>query len=123
MTGPSPADVAQVSTLLPPDAVETYGWNQPKIIEVMSTNGFGVARTVRFYWLERVNETVEYINMGDKSLLQLHTNAKAMLAYWDAVIAANGDSGALDVTKEEDESGSRPVTFGTIERRWGKSRR
>lgn len=120
MTVPNPTLVAQVATLLPPDAESTYNWDQAKIVKVMVDNGFGVARTVRFYWLERVNETVEFMNIDDKSLLQLHTNAKAMLAYWDAIIAANGDDGGLDAIPE---TTSGPISFGRIERAWGRARR
>ena len=105
MTAPDEQDVAKVVTLIPPTAATDNGWNEAKIINVMTDNDFGVAQTVRFYWLERVNETVEYINIGDKALLQLHQNARAMLTYWDAVIASGSDLGSRAA-----------ISFGTIER-------
>ena len=108
---PDPFDVAKVATLIPPTAEVDNGWSEVKIITVMTEHELGVAETVRFYWLERVNETVEYMKIGDKELIQLHNNAKAMLAYWDAVIAANKDG--ITTT---DQSPKKPITFGTIDR-------
>lgn len=108
MSLPSPEQIALVVSLLPPTAEEDDGWSQAKVVQVMDDNGYTVAQTVRFYWLERVNETVQYMTIGDKALIQLHQNAKAMLAYWDAVIAANADG------VQASPEGSY-ITFGEIE--------
>ncbi len=112
--------IQTVVTLLPPDASESYGWDNAKIAKVMDDNGFGINRTVRFYWLERVNDTVEYLNIGNKELLTLHQNARNMLAYWDSVIAASDDTDSTDVTAQK---GGKPMSYAEITRPWARRRR
>lgn len=109
-----------VVTLLPSDAATSYEWDRVKIAKVMDDNNFGVSRTVRFYWLERVNDTAEYLNIGNKELLTLHQNARKMLEYWDSVIAANGDTGNIDTSGV---NCGGPMKYAPITRPWAVDKR
>ena len=111
MTLPTPDQIASVQRLLPATAASEDGWDQAKILLVLGEHPT-VARAVRFYWLERVNESAQYINIGDKNLEQIYKHAKEMLDYWDAVIAVNPEG--LDPS--EPEPVRVPLTFGQIER-------
>ncbi|AYN57962.1 hypothetical protein HWB90_gp012 [Mycobacterium phage Fowlmouth] len=104
----SPAQVATVKMLLPTAAVEDYGWTDEFIENLMETRGFGATQAVRFFWLQRVNETVEYLDINDKPLTQIHRQAKEMLAYWDEVL--KGGPEAIEPNTRS------PISFGEIER-------
>lgn len=97
---PTEEQVASVRALLPSDATEN-GWDDAKIILMWAG---GVYRTVREYWVFRVNETAGYIDLSNEGLPanQLWTNAKTMLEYWDKLIAES-----LSVTGELFGRGSR----------------
>ena len=75
-----------MSALLPAEAPE-YGWNEAMVRSRWTGN---ITGTVRLYWLMRVNDTASYINIsepgGSFQLTQQHSQAKAMLDYWDKVI-------------------------------------
>lgn len=77
----TPEDVAAVRDKLPADA-ESNGWTDEKIAQEWT--GW-VPTTVRLYWLQRVNDTVMYINLPKDGLPanQIHDHAVAMLKYWD----------------------------------------
>ena len=115
----SPELVSKVVELLPPTAEAEDGWTEEKIAQVMTANELTVAKTVRFYWLERVNETVQYINIGDKSLSALHSQAKAMLAYWDNIIAVDPNG----IEASPGESSRQPIAFHKIKRPWERATR
>lgn len=82
---PTEEQIASVRALLPSDATEN-GWDDAKILVRWAG---GTYRTVREYWVDRVNETSGYIDLTNEGLPAntLWTNAKAMLEYWDRLIA------------------------------------
>lgn len=112
---PTPEQIALVNRNLPTAAKAAevdggYGWTDQFISDLMEEMGFGPAGAVRHFWLERVNETAEYLDMG-KPLTQIHRQAKDMLAYWDKVLQVNSEELVPVVAK-------RPMTFGEIQRPW-----
>ena len=115
--------IATVQILIPSDALLTeeeggYGWSVDYIQNLMDTNSLGPAHAVRFFWLQRVNETAEYLDVG-KPLTQIHRQAKEMLDYWDMILKLYGDSltGIPGPPGPLDPGGVRkPLTFGEIER-------
>lgn len=96
-TVPTSEELALVIELLPDDASE-YGWNATKALERWAGS---VYRTVREYWLDRTNDTAGYVDLSNDGLpaSQLHAQAKAMLQYWDSMIAAS--EAAEDAAEEE----------------------
>lgn len=104
----SAAQIALVHSLLPSAALTDYSWNDAKITAVIENNGFTPTEAVRFFWLERVNESAEYIDVSGKPLTAIHSQARAMLDYWDNVIQNSRESLTL--------SAKRPMTFGEIDR-------
>jgi hypothetical protein len=92
-----------------------YGWTDGFIETLMETMVFSPAQAVRHFWLQRVNETAEYLDAG-KPLTQIHKQARAMLDYWDKIIGTNPDGmGPLP------ETAKRPLSFGEIERPWDEA--
>ena len=87
-----------------------YGWTDSFIESLMETMGFSSAQAVRHFWLQRVNETAEYLDMG-KPLTQIHRQAKEMLDYWDKILTVNPE----DMNPVRSRG---PITFGEIERPW-----
>jgi hypothetical protein len=119
----TPEQVALVQSLLPSVAVDSvddggYGWDGAYIVDLMDTNSFTPTEAVRFFWLERVNETAEYLDTS-KPLTQIHRQAKEMLDYWDNILRISVNSlRPLDPT--DPLAGSQaPMSFGEIERPTG----
>lgn len=111
----TPEQIALVNANLPSSAKETevsggYGWTDEFIENLMETMGFGPAKAIRHFWLQRVNETAEYLDAG-KPLTQIHRQAKEMLDYWDRIIGVSVDENNVNPTITK-----RPLTFGEIER-------
>ena len=96
-----------------------YGWDATYIQSLLDTYAFASPQAVRFFWLQRVNESVEYIDIG-KPLTQIHKQARDMLAYWDAIIQANIKNGTPENMENtgEVETARVPLSFGEIERPW-----
>ena len=91
-----------------------YGWTDDYIAILMEAMGFGPAQAVRHFWLQRVNETAEYIDMG-KPLSQIHRQAKEMLDYWDKILGID----PVGMVPVPDPSLThKRITFGEIERPW-----
>jgi hypothetical protein len=116
----TPEQVALVQSLIPSiaPAVEDaggYGWDEAFIIELMDTNGLTPTEAVRWFWLERVNETSEYLDTG-KPLTQIHRQAKEMLDYWDNILKLYGDSAIGPPAGNDPGAPNVPMTFGEIER-------
>ena len=114
----TPELIALVTQNLPSDAVKAvedggYGWTDQYISDLLSGMDFSPAKVVRFFWLQRVNESAEYIDIG-KPLTQIHKQAKDMLAYWDSIINGYGSEEMILETKPA----KRPISFGEIERPW-----
>ncbi len=105
---PTVEQVSLVQSLLPTAAVE-YGWTFSKIEDYMVDLELSPTEAVRYFWLQRVNETSEYLDINGKPLTQIHAQAKTMLEYWDNVLKVNG----LDA---KGPGSKRPMTFGSIER-------
>lgn len=103
----SPIDVARVAQLLPDAAVTDYGWTPDFIREKMEQNNTRVYKTVRLFWLERVNETAEYLDINGKPLTQIHQQAKEMLDYWDAIIKSG-----KEIVDGKERGGA--IAFGRI---------
>ena len=102
-------DVALVKMLLPTAAVDEYAWTDSFIQTLFDSRGFSPTQAVRFFWLQRVNETAEYLDVNKKPLTQIHRQAKEMLDYWDLVLKKGGPDAI--------EPGARkPISFGEIER-------
>lgn len=93
--------IASVRVLLPAEAERRHGWDDETIELRWDKTAF---RTVRQYWLDRVNATAGYIDLPSDGLpaSQLHEHAKAMLAYWDQLI-----SQSVSLSGELFERGSR----------------
>lgn len=109
-----PEQIALVKQLLPTAAFESedaggYGWSDTYIESLMETRGFTPTEAVRFFWLQRVNETAEYLDVG-KPITQIHRQAREMLDYWDTVIGKGPD--AIGPTGPGTR---RPISFGRIE--------
>ena len=115
----TPEQVALVTSLIPSvaplsEAEGGYGWDEVFISFLMDTNGLTPTEAVRWFWLERVNETAEYIDTG-KPLTQIHRQAKEMLDYWDLILKMYGDN-AIGPPGGNDPGATRnPMTFGEIE--------
>lgn len=112
-----PEQIALVKQLLPTAAVESedtggYGWSDDYIESLMETRGLTPTEAVRFFWLQRVNETAEYLDIG-KPITQIHRQAREMLDYWDGVIGKNPN--AIGPTGPDTK---RPMSFGEIEGPW-----
>jgi hypothetical protein len=106
---PTLEQIALVQSLLPTAALTDYGWTNSKIEEIMVDQSFSPTEAVRYFWLQRVNETSEYLDVNGKPLTQIHAQARQMLEYWDNVLKINGTDATGPGTK-------RPMTFGSIER-------
>lgn len=104
--------IALVKELLPSVAEDDYGWTNAFIQSLMESRAFSPTEAVRFFWLQRVNETSEYLDVNGKPLTQIHAAAKDMLAYWDNVLKTAGAAATSP-------SARRPMTFGLIERPTG----
>lgn len=114
---PTPEQVALVNRNLPSAAKQAvedggYGWTDLFISTLMEEMSFGPAEAVRHFWLERVNETAEYLDMG-KPLTQIHRQARDMLLYWDSVLKEN----PVDMVPVP---ARKPISFGEIERPWDR---
>lgn len=112
-----PEQIALVKQLLPVAATEPedaggYGWSDSYIESLMEEREFTPTEAVRFFWLQRVNETAEYLDIG-KPITQIHRQAREMLDYWDVVIGKGRN--AIGPTGP----GTRqPISFGEIEGPW-----
>ncbi|AVD99629.1 hypothetical protein HWB51_gp011 [Mycobacterium phage Cuke] len=104
----TPEQIALVKMLLPTAAISDYEWTDEFIETLMTTRGFSPTQAVRFFWLQRVNETAEYLDINEKPLTQIHKQAKEMLDYWDLVL-----KGGPDAIEPNTRS---PISFGEIER-------
>lgn len=116
----TPEQIALVNRNIPSvakldDASGGYGWTDEFIETLMETMNFSPAKAVRHFWLERVNETAEYLDVG-KPLTQIHRQAKEMLDYWDKVLG-NDPVGMTPVDPNGPQS-RQPLSFGRIERPW-----
>jgi hypothetical protein len=109
MLPPTLEQIALVQSLLPEAAITDYGWTSSKVEDYMIDMEFSPTEAVRYFWLQRVNETSEYLDINGKPLTQIHAQAKAMLDYWDNILKINGISATGPGTR-------RPLTFGSIER-------
>lgn len=102
-------DIASVKSNLPADCGTQFGWTDERIAAVLDAVNLSVPQTVRQFWVERVTNTHEFMDINEsgsgRTLSQVHANAKEMLAYWDKRVAAEGV-----VTLK------RPITFGAIDR-------
>ena len=108
MSTVTPEQIALVKMLLPTAAVSDYEWTDEFIQSLMETREFSATQAVRFFWLQRVNETSEYLDVNEKPLTQIHEQARKMLAYWDEVL-----KGGPDAIEPNTRS---PISFGEIER-------
>lgn len=106
---PTLEQIVLVQSLLPSVAEADYGWTKAKIENLMIDFDFGPTEAVRYFWLQRVNETSEYLDVNGKPLTQIHAQAKTMLDYWDNVLKVNGSAASGPGVK-------RPLTFGSIEK-------
>lgn len=109
MPNVSSKEIAAIKSNLPTDCGEQFGWTDEKIAAVLDAVNLSVPQTVRQFWLERLTNTHEFMDVNEagsgRTLSQVHANAKEMLAYWDQRVAAEGI-----VTLK------RPISFGTIDR-------
>lgn len=121
-----PGNVSKIVDYLPSEAGLTedaggYGWDASYIQNLLDTYAFSSPQAVRFFWLQRVNETAEYLDLG-KPLTQIHQQAVNRLAYWDLIIQGNIKNGTpenMDNTGGSDGVIARvPISFGEIERPW-----
>lgn len=120
----SPERIALIKRYLPSAAMELevnggYGWTDEFIQDLLNTYGFSPAQAVRYFWVQRVNETSEYLDIG-KPLTQIHQQAERRLAYWDAIILGNNRAGTPDGMEPvgEDQKARVPISFGEIQRPW-----
>lgn len=109
--------LALVASLLPSAAYQTedeggYGWTDDFVQNLMDTRNLSPTEAVRFFWLQRVNETSEYLDAG-KPLTQIHKQARDMLDYWDMVLKVSKNA-----TGPSDTPVRVPISFGEIEGPW-----
>lgn len=114
MALPTADQIALVQRLLPSEAIQSvndggYGWDVSYITVLMTENGYTPTQAVRYFWLQRVNETSEYLNISGKTLTDIHKQAKEMLDYWDGILLRFGANATGPST---DVSG---ISFGEIE--------
>lgn len=114
MPVPTPDQINLVQTLLPTAASDTtanggYGWDAIYITTLMVDRDFTPTQAVRWFWLQRVNETSEYLDIGGKPLSQIHASARSMLDYWDEVLKIRGKYALGPGDK-------RPLSFGEIDK-------
>lgn len=107
-----PEEIALVQQLLPNEAVSEYNWDDEKITQVMTDYNWSTTQAVRFFWLERVNESVEYFDIPGKPISTIHKQARAMLDYWDGVLKVSGKTAV-------GPSERKSISFGKIERPCG----
>lgn len=112
MPVPTPDQIQLVKTLLPSAATDTeanggYGWDDVFITVLMTENDLTPTKAVRHFWLQRVNETAEYLNTGGKTLTDIHKQAKEMLDYWDNILLKFGQNAT--------GPGNSTMNFGEIE--------
>ena len=109
MPSVSQSEIDSVKGNLPTDCGTQFGWTDEKIAAVLGAVNSSVPQTVRQFWLERLTNTHEYMDVNEagsgRTLSQVHTNAKSMLEYWDQRVAAEGIVNL-----------KRPISFGTIDR-------
>lgn len=107
VTPPSEDQLAMVIELLPDDAGD-YAWNSAKALERWAGS---VYRTVREYWVDRVNDTAGYLDLSNEGLpaSQLFDHARQMLAYWDSLIATSEAEEAADEAEENAVTVSRKI--------------
>lgn len=113
---PTPEQIALVQELLPSVAVTDYGWTENVISDLMRNMNFGPTEAVRYFWLQRVNETSEYLDVNGKPLTQIRDHARTMLAYWDNVLKTRGTEAIGPGVKQ-------PIQFHEIERPTRQRRR
>jgi len=115
----TPEQIALVNRNLPSAAKDLvdnggYGWTDEFIETLMEEMSFGPAKAVRHFWLERVNETAEYLDVG-KPLSQIHRQAKEMLDYWDKIVEGPLPDSMVPARN------TKAITFGEIERPWART--
>lgn len=107
--------ITLVQRLLPSEAIALtadggYGWDIDYIRQLMTENAYTPTQAVRYFWLQRVNETSEYLDTGGKALTAIHRQAKEMLDYWDNILVKYGaDSSGPEI-------GVSALNFVPIER-------
>lgn len=111
MTGsrpPTTEEIENVQRNLPVNAGEDFQWYEDKISAILLATDYSMPQTVRQFWLERVTETFEFVDVNEsgsgRPLSQIHVNAKEMLDYWDKRVDAEGVV-----------SLRRPMSFGSID--------
>ena len=125
MPSPTVEQLALVNRYLPveaklPEVEGGYGWTDEYITEAMTSMSIGPARTVRYFWYQRVQETAEYLDLS-KPLSTIHQQARAMLDYWDLVVQTNPNDPDAMEPADDDAKGPnwhKDITFGEIERPW-----
>lgn len=74
---------------LPAWREELSDWSDTKIADVLDQLNGSVNRTVRQFWLQRVNETSALTDVSDvgasRPLSQTYQHAQEMLRYWDRI--------------------------------------
>lgn len=111
---PTAEQIALVRQLLPTEASQSvdsggYGWDSTYITVLMTENNYSPTQAVRYFWLQRVNETSEYLDISGKPLTEIHKQAKEMLDYWDNILLRFG------ITATGPRTGQQGLTFGEIE--------
>jgi hypothetical protein len=105
---PSAEQIAYVRNNIPTKAADLYDWDDTKITDVLKDTLPSVAEAVRRFWLQRVNDTAEFVDVNEsgsgRPLSQMHVQALEMLKYWDAMVNAEG----IEVQRQ-------PISFGTID--------
>lgn len=78
-------------------------WTDQKIGEVLDTLQGNVNRTVRQFWLQRVNDTSALTDVSDvgasRPLSQTYQHAKEMLGYWDRIAGEGGTASSVNTIK------------------------
>ena len=116
----APPNVAQLTRLkaqyLPTDA-PANGWDDDKVLANWTG---GIAGTIRAYWYDRVQQTAGYLDVPDPGgtlpITQLHSQAKAMLEYWDNWLLKYGDNTSSDGDLIGPMRGR--ISFGKVRRRY-----
>lgn len=102
MADQSAVDLVKLN--LPAWRVQLTDWDDTKIGSVLDTMSGNVNKTVRQFWLQRVNETSALTDVADvgasRPLSQTYQHAKEMLEYWDRASGAGAAATSVNKIKQ-----------------------
>lgn len=97
---------------LPSWRQEITTWNDTKIGQMLDTVSGNVSKTVRLFWLERVNNTSALTDIADvgasRPLSQTYQHAQDMLRYWDKIAGEGSTASSVGKIKRRYQRHPQP---------------